>query len=273
MAAKGRALTLIGLKCICLSVLWMTAIPAMAGKLDKFEESATTRSSGGQSSSGSGSGSGGDSGLGDDLAVALLRPVVRLMVEATIAVLAYGQEGSQQKSDERWDGQLPEGGEPSSAFAIPLLRADINSASGTDIYWNDLRLEGGYGSASVFYRNSLYGEYDADDHMRIQQKGILYRLFYGGRLELHLGLGSYRLSGNAEYNDIALYSGLNFQLRNKLWIDVHRASVIGWNLSLGDTEVAFVYGEQSLFGRLGYRRLNADGVVLDGLSLGLTLLY
>lgn len=261
------------LRLIGLSLLWMAASSAMAGKLDKFEESATTRSSGGHSSSGSGSDSGGDSGLGDDLAYALLRPVARFMVEATIAVLAYGQEGSQQKSDERWDGQLPEGGEPSSAFAVPLLRADINSGSGTDVYWNDLRLEGGYGAASVFYRNSLYGEYGADDHMRIQQKGILYRLFYGGRLELHLGLGSYRLSGNAEHNDIALYSGLNLQLGNKLWIDVHRASVTGWNLNLGDTEVAFVYGEQLLFGRLGYRRLNADGIVLDGLSLGLTLLY
>lgn len=275
-------------------LLLSLSLPAMAGKLDDFEQSATTSQSEKQSSKKHSSSSGKSSqsssrssetsGFAGAMVEAILFPIVEVVVKTTVyaaahatdQVLTTGTQGSLKQSERTLQEpiDIPDLSEDADGhYGVPLLLADISYGSGDDIEWRDLRLETGYGPISLFYRRSKYLEPDIDDEMLVSNFSVNYRLYYGARVEFDAGLGKYWLQGNDDTSSASFRLALKLRMFDNVWLTASRIATMGDELDLSDSEYALVYGKRHWFVRSYYRRLNAENSSLDGFGFGVGLLY
>jgi hypothetical protein len=253
----------------------LISLPASAGKLDDFEKSATKPKSEKRSSSSSSS-SDSSGGFASSLLEALLRPVIEGTARMAVDLTTAGTAGSMQKTNKRLgkDVEIPdlsEGAE--SEFGVPLLQLDVGYGSGSEIQWSDLRAETGLGPFSLFMRKSQYVETNEEDDLEITNFGFNYRLFFGNRTEVSLGVGDYELDGNKTYKSGSFQFSINHQLRKNLGFEYSRVSVSGNNLNLADSEYSLLYGKDHWYARFFYRSMDTTDTSLDGIGMGLSLIY
>ncbi|TVV41972.1 hypothetical protein [Thalassolituus sp. C2-1] len=251
----------------------LIAITAVAGELDNFEASANKP----QKKKASTLPKAPDSTGSDELDADIRASAIELTAKIVGGVILLGTAGSLNAANERLGSddvivELPYDWSLSD-MATPFVQVDLARGSGDHIEWRDKRIEAGFGPVSAFHRKSVYQEPDTDDEMYIINNGFNYRLLFGKRVEVDLGIGRYRLTGNQRYSSESFQFGLNIQITDNVWLDYNRTSVSGRNLNLADSEYAVLYGVKHIFLSLAYRSLDAQDSSLDGLVTGITLLY
>lgn len=254
----------------------LISLPASAGKLDDFEKSATKPKPEKRSSSSSSSSSDSSGGFASSLLEALLRPIVEGTARLAVDLTTAGTAGSMQKANQRLgkEVEIPDLSEDAeSEFGVPLLQLDLGYGSGSDIQWSDIRAEMGLGPFSLFARKSQYVETNEDDDLEITNVGFNYRLLFGNRTEFSLGVGDYQLDGNKTYKSGSFQLSVNHQIRENLAFEYSRVSVSGNNLNLADSEYSLFYGKDHWYARFFYRSMDTADTSLDGIGMGLSLIY
>ena len=241
----------------------------LAGRLDDFEEQASTRPPQADSHESTPDDDieedGGDAGESDDFADFM----AELLFYATVAggVMSMQRVVPNSLDDETYV-TARELGEP----LIPMARVDASyQYIDSDLYATDARAEVGFGLFGFQYRRSDFEESDPNDSLVIKQWHGLYRMSFGDYVEVDLGYGRLRLEGNAVSEGSSYTMPVHIHLNEYLGFEWRPAwsSINGSNIREDDVAILLLYRYTSL--RLGYRSLKAQDVKLDGPYMGLAV--
>lgn len=154
---------------------------------------------------------------------------------------------------------------------IPFVRVDAGyQAVESDVDAIDARLEVGFGPFAVQGRGTHYREDDPDDELDLMQAHALYRMSFGSKVEVDLGVGAMVLSGDDTRHGIS----------GTVPILIHPWEVVGLEFrpawaglgghTVGDYDLALVVGWRYLRLRSGYRWLSSGPASLNGPTIGLS---
>jgi len=243
----------------------MVALPAtcaMAGKLDSFEKDATEPSAQVTSAGHTD---------GDDRGCSCLMDFVDAFVSAFTHDTPGSSELAAEASDNAISDVMPrEAGAPQ----IPIIRLEgIYQGVESDVDAFDWRVEGGYGPLALEYRRTHYNEEDPSDELDVTQVFGLLRLWFGGEVEVDVGLGTVSIKG--EEDNSAMAFTLPISYRPVEWCGVEFRPV--WATLNGnetrDYDVGLSLGARYVCLRGGYRWMQSGAASLNGPYVGVSVQF
>lgn len=199
--------------------------------------------------------------------------VFEAVLEVAFEVVLFGGDASQQRStgnlsDEWLDARVV--GSP----MLPLFRIDLHQQwAGSSVTANDLRIESGYGMWAAQARVTKYREQKPSDSLDLSQLSVLYRMSFGNKVGINIGLGKAYLSGNSEHSGF-VWSFPFYWHPSKHYGIEWKQSYINFNGNmLSDMDWSLLYNFQHASIALGYRSLESESADLSGPYLGFSLRY
>lgn len=150
---------------------------------------------------------------------------------------------------------------------LPFARVDLSAqAVESDIEAEDLRVEGGYGPFGVHGDMTRFRESSPEDDLELTRILALYRMSYGSRVEVDVGLGTLTLDGGSTTTRLAC--SLPFLIcPNARWAVEFRPM---WSDRVSDYDLAVLWTRSYVALKAGYRWLDSPGESLDGPYAGLS---
>jgi hypothetical protein len=150
---------------------------------------------------------------------------------------------------------------------IPFLRIDASYQKvKSDVDALNYSVDGGYGPIGIRFAGAHFKEQNPDDTMDITQIYGLYRMSYGGMVEIDIGVGSFSICGEHEVR-------FSFTIP----VLVHPSKYLGfefrpvWAENISEYDVGVFSGVRYVSFKTGYRWLSGPAMTLDGPYAGLTV--
>ena len=157
-----------------------------------------------------------------------------------------------------------EAGEP----LIPFVRFDVSYhdvESDVDAY--DYRVEGGYGPFAIQFNQTHYSEESPDDELDLFRFYGMYRMSFGTRVEVDLGLGALTIDGND--NDTRFSLTLPVRIYPCDWFGVEIRPA--WADGVTDVDVGLLLTKPYASLKAGYRWVSSPSETLNGPYAGLAV--
>jgi hypothetical protein len=169
-----------------------------------------------------------------------------------------------------WNAEPREPGEP----MIPIVRFDAAYQNvESDVEALDLRLQLGYGPLGFEINQTRYEEDEPPDHLDLYRLYGLWRMSYGERIEVDLGLGGIILDGEERNSGFSATTPILIQPWDWLlvefrpmWSNIHGSHINEYELGL------LLNWKWAAF-KAGYRWTHSPNESLDGPFLGLSIRY
>jgi hypothetical protein len=252
-----------------LLILFLGAAPALAQKLDRFEEGIkpSPKTGSGPASSSSGS-SHGSHGPGDELAEHFFAGLVRVTAEALI----YGGYNSMTLVDpEAREPGMPELIREPGGQVLPFVELDAAYQDiGSGVVAWDYRGEVGYGFLGFSARRTFYRESDSDLELDTLQYHGLYRMTFGESFELDMGFGALEVKGEQEHVGFSFALPMRWQFVEGLGVEYRPVWSTIDETRIYDNDLALVLGWRYLYLRAGYRWFYHAEESLSGPQVGIS---
>jgi hypothetical protein len=178
----------------------------------------------------------------------------------------------------RPSSQIQMGGAPAARSLgealIPFARLGVSYQDvESDVTAWDFRAEAGYGPFGVQVRQTRYDETEPADNLTITQMHGLYRMSFGSRFEVDIGMGVFVLDGNETNSSFSLTTPLLFHPTEFFGVEFRPAWTSVNGSSIGDYDLSILAGWQYVSLRAGYRWLRSEDESLDGPHMGLSIRF
>jgi len=161
---------------------------------------------------------------------------------------------------------------------IPFFRGDVSylPMSGDIDAW-DARVEAGYGPFAVEY-DLLSLEEDTGDELEVRRVCALYRMSFGKRVEVDLGIGSMTLEGADRHSEMAFTTPVLVWPTDRWGIEFRPAWARFEGSTLQDYDLGFFVNWRGVGLKAGYRWLRSDnedirGTVGSDLNITIRLMH
>jgi hypothetical protein len=168
------------------------------------------------------------------------------------------------------DCDLRKPGEP----LLPFIRLDASyQAVESDVEAFDYRIQVGYGPIAFELNQTRYAEEEPSNQLDLYRLYGLFRLSYGNKIEVDLGLGGVVLQGNEKNSGFSTTlpilvhpcDWLIVEFR-PMWSNMHGSDIEEYELGL-----LFNWDFAAI--KTGYRWTHSPNESLDGLFIGLSIRY
>jgi len=243
-----------------------------AGKLDDFEEEATSESTS-TSERRVKRRNEEDNTAGEELANSIVTSLLGGLLEAAAVGLRTTGGDSLYKAKSSFDDSEHPTLKPRrhGQRLVPFARFDtLFGEFESDLELQDYLVEAGYGAFSATYRYSRFQEKSPSDLLILDQTFINYRMTLGDRTQLDLGLGNYGLKGNQDLSDRAFRFGFSWIGDSRFGVEYNYVFTAGDQVKINDKELALLYSYDYISLKAAYRIINGRSADLRGPSLGLS---
>jgi hypothetical protein len=243
----------------------LSAPCAQAGKLEGFENEATRLPI---QVDGAGHPVRGD----DDKSCSCLMDVI----DAFVSVFTHGTQDSWERSAPASEdvGMSDMISRQTGAPQIPIFRVDGNYQSvESDVDAFDWRVEGGFGPLALGFRRTQYSETSPSDDLDLTQFFGLLRLWFGGEVEVDVGVGALAINGEAENSGLAFTLPISYRPVDWCGVEFRPvwATVNGNNTR--DYDVGLSLGVRYVCLRGGYRWMESGAASLNGPYVGISVQF
>lgn len=155
---------------------------------------------------------------------------------------------------------------------IPFARTDLFTHVGDQgVYSANGRTEFGYGPLGVEFRYTDLRERGSSDRIQYSVFNLLYRMSFGSRVEVDLGLGAVDFYGHTNTSGASFTTPVIYHHNHSMGVEWRPTWFGGEALSYRDHMLSFHYGRRYYSATLGYRWLSSENVSLAGPVMGLVL--
>ncbi len=157
---------------------------------------------------------------------------------------------------------------------IPYFRFDYHYQNvESDIDASDYRLLVGYGPFAFIGRKTFLQEDDPRDKLRIDQLYGLFRISFANYIELGMGIGQYKLVGNARNSDMAYTVPLTIRFTENFSIEFIPAWAKINTVEIEDYDLGVLIGGRFVSLKTGYRWIESPSDHLRGPYIGLSVYF
>lgn len=157
---------------------------------------------------------------------------------------------------------------------IPFFRMNLNIQGIEDrSYGLDGKLELGRGSLALEFRDTRYRDNTENEQLRLRQLQVLYRMSFGNRVGVNLGLGSAKLDGAEHSKGTMVSIPLFLHNRRHITWEIRQTWMFADEFSVDELDLSAIYAIRRTAIRLGYRRLDSLNSSLEGPYLGVDYLF
>ncbi len=246
-----------GMRCVA-AALMLSLASVRAGKLDGFERSATGSTRPANAKPGRPDPHDDDSFWAG------------VCAEILMAVFAYGGVASMQRvvGDEDGEFHPRRGGEA----LIPFARLDASyQVVESDVSALDALGEIGFACIAFQARRTSYREDDPGERLDTTQLHGLYRMSFGSHVEVDLGMGSLRISGDDVHSGFSLTTPVRVHPTDRFGVEYRPVWSSIDEQRIAEHDLAAFVGWRYASLRVGYRWFHSEGASLNGPEIGLSL--
>lgn len=188
-------------------------------------------------------------------------------------VIVYGSQTSMERVDEENEHEGVKRrkiGEP----LLPYLKLNFNTQYVSEaINGVDLKFEFGKGLFGLEARATRFSEKAVNEKLDFHQLQFLYRMSFGNRVGLNLGLGRGVLQGDSTHKGWLFAAPLLWHDGKHLALEIRPGLFVTDGVSLTEFDVSVLYAYRRLALRLGYRELESPNSSINGPYVGLDFIY
>ncbi|NOY68419.1 MAG: hypothetical protein GXP53_02850 [Deltaproteobacteria bacterium] len=256
--------------CIIISLLLCFSSHCYGGKLESFENDATTHREDNEKTDHHYFNTEDSEDTDDFLSDVAGFVTIGILGGMTLGGVSSWKRVCPSGDTEISDATPRKAGEP----LIPFFRADISRQNlESDVNALDFRAEVGYGPFALHYNQTRFHENEPKDKLDLIRIYGVYRMSFSTLVELDLGLGTLIINGKNENSGFSFT--LPFIIRPVKYVGVEFrpawSSVNGTDVN--DYDIAIMLGEKYASLKLGYRWLHSVEESLNGPYAGVSLYF
>jgi hypothetical protein len=200
-----------------------------------------------------------------------------VLFDSTIDIMAnLIAEGGEASISRVEDGHRYQGikkrrtGEP----LLPFVKLNLSTQYISEwIGATDLRFEVGKGPLAFEARMTRYRDESIDEKLDYDQIQALYRMSVGHKYGINLGLGYGRMQGGNEYDGLILSMPLLYYNGNRFGYEFRPVIFNAGESTVSELDISVLYAYKKMAFRLGYRTLDSPNETIDGMYMGLDLIF